>query len=99
MLDIDASDVPLQQELGAFHAYYDAYCYLPPYVFCGQAKLASYLRPSKIAGARHAAAVIKLLVRRLRRVWPHTRFIVRADSGFLRISVIADAHFGLIVDG
>lgn len=86
VLDIDASDVPLHgtQELGAFHAYYDHHCYLPLYVFCGQAMLACVLRPSKIDGARHAAAVIKLLVSRLRRAWPATRFIVRADSGFCR---------------
>ena len=86
VLDIDASDVPLHgnQELSQFHAYYDHHCYLPLYVFCGQAMLACYLRPSKIDGARHAAAVIKLLVTRLRQAWPHTRFIVRADSGFCR---------------
>ena len=37
VLDIDAWDVPLngQQELGTFHAYYDAHCYLPLNVFCG----------------------------------------------------------------
>jgi hypothetical protein len=45
---------------------------------------ACVLRPSKIDGAKHAAAVIKLLVTRLRRAWPQTRFIVRADSGFCR---------------
>ena len=86
VLDIDASDVPLHgnQELSQFHAYYDHHCYLPLYVFCGQAMLACYLRPSKIDGARHAAAVIKLLVTRLRQAWPSTRFIVRADSGFCR---------------
>jgi len=86
VLDIDASDVPLHgaQELSQFHAYYDHHCYLPLYVFCGQAMLACYLRPSKIDGARHAAAVIKLLITRLRRAWPDTRFIVRADSGFCR---------------
>ncbi|HWI12375.1 MAG TPA: IS1380 family transposase [Burkholderiaceae bacterium] len=86
VLDIDASDVPLhgEQELSQFHAYYDHHCYLPLYVFCGQAMLACYLRPSKIDGARHAAALIKLLVTRLRKVWPATRFIVRADSGFCR---------------
>ena len=84
VLDIDASDVPLhgQQELSQFHAYYDHHCYLPLYVFCGQAMLACVLRASKIDGARHAAAVIKLLITRLRRAWPTTRFIVRADSGF-----------------
>jgi Transposase DDE domain group 1 len=86
VLDIDASDVPLhgEQELSQFHAYYDHHCYLPLYVFCGQAMLACYLRPSKIDGAKHAAAVIKLLVTRLRQVWPNTRFIVRGDSGFCR---------------
>ena len=86
VLDIDASDVPLhgEQELSQFHAYYDHHCYLPLYVFCGQAMLACYLRPSKIDGAKHAAAVIKLLVTRLRKVWPTTRFIVRGDSGFCR---------------
>ncbi len=86
VLDIDASDVPLhgQQELSQFHAYYDHHCYLPLYVFCGQALLACVLRPSKIDGARHAGAVIKLIITRLRRNWPTTRFIVRADSGFCR---------------
>jgi hypothetical protein len=86
VMDIDASDVPLhgEQELSQFHAYYDHHCYLPLYVFCGQAMLACYLRPSKIDGAKHAAAVVKLLVTRLRKVWPTTRFIVRADSGFCR---------------
>ncbi len=86
VLDIDASDVPRHgtQELRQFHAYYDHHCYLPLYVFCGQAMLACVLRPSKIDGAKHAAAVIKLIVTRLRQTWPNTRFIVRADSGFCR---------------
>ncbi len=86
VLDVDASDVPLhgQQELAQFHGYYDHHCYLPLYVFCGQAMLACVLRPSKIDGAKHAAAVIKLLVGRLRQAWPNTRLIVRGDSGFCR---------------
>jgi Transposase DDE domain group 1 len=86
VLDVDASDVPLHgnQECSQFHAYYDHHCYLPLYVFCGQAMLACYLRPSKIDGAKHAAALIKLLVSRLRKAWPNTRFIVRGDSGFCR---------------
>jgi hypothetical protein len=86
VLDIDASDVPLHgnQERAEFHAYYDHHCYLPLYVFCGQAMLACVLRRSRIDGAKNAAAVIKLLVHRLRRAWPETRIIVRADSGFCR---------------
>jgi hypothetical protein len=86
VLDIDASDVPLHgdQEGAEFHAYYDHHCYLPLYVFCGQAMLACVLRRSRIDGAKNAAAVIKLLVQRLRQAWPETRIIVRGDSGFCR---------------
>lgn len=86
VLDVDASDVPLhgEQEQSQFHGYYDHYCYLPLYVFCGQAMLACLLRPSRIDGAKHAAAVIKLLVGRLRQAWPKVRIIVRGDSGFCR---------------
>ena len=90
ILDVDASDVPLhgEQELSQFHGYYDHYCYLPLYVFCGQAMLACLLRPSRIDGARHAAAVIKLIVTRLRQAWPGVKIIVRGDSGFCRQRLI-----------
>ena len=86
VLDIDASDVPLhgRQELAEFHAYYDHHCYLPLYVFCGQAMLACVLRRSRIDGAKNAAAVIKLLVARLRQAWPDVKIVVRGDSGFCR---------------
>ena len=86
VLDIDASDVPLhgRQELAEFHAYYDQHCYLPLYMFCGQSLLACVLRRSRIDGAKNAAAVIRLLVARLRRAWPGVRIIVRGDSGFCR---------------
>lgn len=88
--DVDTSDVPLHadQELTQFYGYYDHYCYLPLYVFCGQALLACRLRSSRIDGAQHAAAVIKLLITHLRAIWPKTRFIVRGDSGFCRQRLI-----------
>jgi Transposase DDE domain group 1 len=90
VLDIDASDVPLHgaQERAQFHAYYDHHCYLPLYVFCGQAMLACVLRPSRIDGAKNAAAVIKLLVRRLRQAWPDAKIVVRGDSGFCRQRIL-----------
>jgi hypothetical protein len=58
ILDVDASDMPLygDQELTQFYGYY---CYLPLYVFCGQAMLACLLRPSRIDGTKQAAAPIK----------------------------------------
>ncbi len=83
VLDIDASDAPPHgsQELSQFHAFYDYHCDLPLHVFCGQAMSACYLRPSKIDGAQRAAALIELLVTRLREAWPSTRYIVRATRG------------------
>jgi hypothetical protein len=86
VLDFDATDNPLHgsQEERFFHGYYDCYCYLPLYVFCGQQLLCAYLRPSRIDGAKHAAAILKLLVRRLRQQWPSVRIVFRGDSGFCR---------------
>ena len=49
ILDLDATDDPLhgQQEGRFFHGYYDCYCYLPLYVFCGRHLLAAKLRPAE----------------------------------------------------
>ena len=90
ILDIDASDIPAHgnQEQIEFHAYYDHYCYLPLYLFCGQQMLACVLRRSRIDGAKYAAAVIRLVVKRLRQAWPGVRIIVRGDSGFCRQRLI-----------
>jgi Transposase DDE domain group 1 len=90
VLDFDATDNPLygQQEGRFFHGYYDCYCYLPLYVFCGQQLLCAYLRPSRIDGAKHAGAILKLLVTRLRQKWPLVRIVFRGDSGFCRQGII-----------
>jgi len=90
VLDFDATDDPVhgQQEGRFFHGFYGHYCYLPLYVFCGEQLLVAYLRPSKIDGARHAAAILKLLVSRIRQDWPETRIIIRADSGFNRRALL-----------
>lgn len=86
VLDFDATDdaVHGMQEGRFFHGYYDHYCFLPLYVFCGRQLLVAYLRPSNIDGSKHAAAILKLLVTRLRKEWPQTRIIFRGDSGFCR---------------
>jgi hypothetical protein len=86
ILDFDATEDAIhgQQEGRFFHGYYDCYCFLPLYVFCGDRLLCAYLRPSKIDGAKHARGILKLLVRRLREAWPEVRIIFRGDSGFCR---------------
>ena len=85
-LDFDATDDPVHggQEGRFFHGYYDSYCFLPLYVFCGEQLLVAYLRTADGDAARHSRAVLKLLVARLRQAWPNVRLIVRADSGFCR---------------
>jgi hypothetical protein len=86
ILDFDATDdrVHGNQEGRHFHGYYGDWCFLPLYVFCGEQLLVSYLRPRNIDASRHAWAILKLLVQRLRQQWPEVRIIVRADSGFCR---------------
>lgn len=57
---------------------------MPLYVFCRDQLLVSYLRPSKIDGAKHARAILALLVKRQRQARPKVRIIFRGDSGFCR---------------
>jgi hypothetical protein len=91
VLDFDATDdaVHGRQEGRFFHGYYDHYCFLPLYVFCGDHLLVSYLRPSNIDGAKHAWAILALLVKRLRQAWPEVRIVLRADSGFCRHKMLS----------
>ena len=86
VLDFDSTDdrVHGKQEGRFFHGYYGDYCFLPLYVFCGEQLLVSCLRSSNRDNARHAWAILKLLVRRLRQAWPQVKIVVRADSGFCR---------------
>lgn len=86
ILDFDATDdrVHGEQEGRFFHGYYDSFCFLPLYVFCGRHLLAGYLRPSRIDAAKHSWAILSLLVKRIRAEWPKVRIVFRADSGFCR---------------
>lgn len=86
ILDLDATDDPLHghQEERFFHGYYDCYCYLPLYVFCGRHLLAAKLRPANIDGSAGAVAEVARIVAQIRARWPMVRIILRADSGFAR---------------
>jgi hypothetical protein len=86
ILDLDATDDPLHghQEGRFFHGYYDGYCYLPLYIFCGRHLLAAKLRPANIDGAAGALEEVIRITRQIRQRWPRTRILLRADSGFCR---------------
>jgi len=108
ILDLDATDDPLHghQEERFFHGYYDCYCYLPLYVFCGRHLLAAKLRPANIDGSAGAMEEIARIVAQIRVRWPMVRIILRADSGFARDALMTwceangvDFIFGLARNG
>src|ERR1700686_5307908 len=91
ILDLDAPDDPVhgEQEGRFFHGYYDCYCYLPLYVFCGRDLLAARLRSASVDAAAGAVEEVARTVAHIRRRWPHVRILVRADSGFARDELMA----------
>jgi hypothetical protein len=91
VLDLDATDDPVHgnQEGRFFHGYYDCYCYLPLYVFCGRHLLAARLRPASMGAAAGAVEEVARIVAHIRRYWPRTRILLRADSGFAHEELMA----------
>jgi len=91
ILDLDATDDPLHghQEGRFFHGYYDCYCYLPLYLFCGRHLLAAKLRRSDIDAAAGAVEEIARILTQIRARWPRVRILLRADSGFAREALMA----------
>jgi hypothetical protein len=91
ILDLDATDDPLhgQQEGRFFHGYYDCYCYLPLYVFCGRHLLVAKLRRADVDAAAGAVEEVARIVAQIRARWPRTRIVLRADSGFAREQLMA----------
>jgi len=84
VLDLDNTDIPLYggQEGRFFHGFYDEYCYLPLYVFCGRHLLLARQRRANVAGSDGAVEEMARMVARIRRKWPCVHIILRADSGF-----------------
>jgi hypothetical protein len=86
IIDIDTTDLPLhgKQEGRFFHGYYDHYCYLPLYVFCGEHVLCARLRQSNSDASAGSLVEIEKIVDQIRGAWPAVRIILRGDSGFCR---------------
>jgi hypothetical protein len=91
ILDLDATDDPLHghQEGRFFHGYYDCYCYLPLYIFCGRHLLAAKLRRADIDAAAGAVEEAARIVGQIRLRWPKVRILLRADAGFAREALMA----------
>src|SRR5215472_18079903 len=96
VLDLDVTDTPLygQQEERFFHGYYNEYCYLPLYIFCGEHLLCARQRASNQDASAGCLEEVQRVVAQIRAPWPQTRIILRGDSGFCREPLMAwcEAH-------
>jgi hypothetical protein len=91
VLDLDVTDTPLygQQEDRFFHGYYNEYCYLPLYIFCGEHLLCARQRASNQDASAGCREEVERVVKQIRQRWPKVRIILRADSGFCRDELMA----------
>jgi len=91
ILDLDATDDPLygHQAGRFFHGYYDNYCYLPLYIFCGEHLLCARLRPSDIDGSAGSVKELERIVSQIRSQWPYVQIIILGDSDFCREHIMA----------
>ena len=91
ILDVDTTDLALhgRQEGRFFHGYYDHYCYLPLYIFCGEQILCARLREANHDAAFGSLQEIQRIVAQIRTEWPGVKIILRGDSGFCRNALMS----------
>lgn len=91
ILDLDATNDPVHgsQEGRFFQGYYQEYCFLPLYIFCGDAPLCARLRTADIDACEGAVEELERIVVQLRERWPNVRLIARGDSGFARDEIMS----------
>ena len=95
-IDLDPTDDPTHgaQQLSFFNGHYDTWCYLPVMGFVSfndeaeQYLCAAVLRPGNVPAAVGAVAILRRLVRMIRRRLPGVRIRVRLDGGFAHPAVL-----------
>jgi hypothetical protein len=86
ILDIDDTDDSTHgaQQLSLFNAYYDGYCYMPLHIYEGNSGklVCTVLRPGRRPNGEEIAAILKRVLKRIRKRWPKTHILLRGDSHF-----------------
>jgi hypothetical protein len=86
VLDMDATDDPThgKQQQSFFHCYYEEHMYHQLLVFDGQDgfPLAAVLRPGNAHASKGTVAVLKRLIKKLKKAYPEALTPLRADAGF-----------------
>jgi len=91
VLDIDDTfdAVHGHQQLRLFNAFYDEYGFQPIVVFDGDGRpVGALLRPARRPRGAESAAHIRRLIRQIRRHWPDTQILLRADSHYCTPEVL-----------
>ena len=91
VLDIDDTfdAVHGHQQLRLFNAYYDEYGFQPIVVFDGDGRLVgALLRPARRPKGAESAAHLRRLIREIRKYWPKTEILLRADSHYCTPQVL-----------
>jgi hypothetical protein len=89
-IDMDPTDDPTygQQQLTLFNTHYDNWCYLPMACFLqfdeepDQYLFAYVLRSGGVVASEGAVAILRRVIRRLRKAFPRVIVPVRLDGGF-----------------
>lgn len=88
VLDIDDTwdAVHGGQQLALFNAHHDGYGFLPIHIYeATSGKLvAAILRPGKTPTGKEVCAILKHVIRRIRKHWPKVEILVRGDSHYGR---------------
>jgi len=92
LLDIDDTEDTTHghQQLALFNAFYDEYCYLPIHIYEGKSGklVTTVLRPGKRPSGKELVAILKRVVRKIRKAWPEVGILLRADAHYTAPEVI-----------
>lgn len=86
IVDIDSTDDPTHgsQQLSLFHGYFGQHMYHPLLIFDGLTgfPMAAVLRPGNCHASHGAQAILKRLFKKLKKAYPKSTILLRADGGF-----------------
>ncbi|MGQ9470825.1 MAG: IS1380 family transposase [Candidatus Aminicenantales bacterium] len=92
LLDIDDTEDTTHghQQLALFNAFFDKYCYLSIHIYEGKSGnlVTTVLRPGKRPSGKEIVAILKRVVRKIRKAWPGVGILLRADSHYTAPEVI-----------
>ncbi len=92
LLDIDDTEDTTHghQQMALFNAFYDEYCFLPIHIYEGKSGklVTTLLRPGKRPSGKEIVAILKRVVRKIRKAWPEVEILLRADSHYTAPEVI-----------